>query len=156
MTKFRWAVVVTAVLTTGCAHISSKPNERVTIHAFDWIEGCWVTNSNSTQEVWSIGADDLVFGYNTLKKDGAVQFFEQMRLQNTNGIWEFAAYPRGIGPTIFTLESQSDMSATFVNSETDYPQKITYSRDGELLAAEISLANGSNPNRWAFAKCDKD
>ena len=137
----------------GCAHTASADKAD---HSFQWIEGCWVTESEETREVWSIGSAEYVFGYNTLTKDEKVRFFEQMRLENSADGWHFVAYPKGIGPTHFLETNRSEQSVAFLNTETDYPQKITYHREGDKLLAEISLADGSNPNRWVFTRCDKD
>jgi len=38
----------------------------------------------------------------------------------------------------------------FENRDHDYPQRIRYWREGEVLMAEISLADGSKPMRWRY------
>ena len=41
---------------------------------------------------------------------------------------------------------------TFTNPAHDYPQRISYRRDGEELVAEVSLLDGSEANRWRYRR----
>jgi hypothetical protein len=43
-------------------------------------------------------------------------------------------------------------SVTFVNSAHDYPQRVRYVVTDSGLDAEISLADGSKPNRWSYRR----
>ncbi|MEL6259148.1 MAG: DUF6265 family protein [Pseudomonadota bacterium] len=119
----------------------------------DWMAGCWETASGQTREVWTPGADNLMFGFNVVQKDGEVGFFEQLRIQHGEAGWTYYAYPRGGRPTAFDLAVHADQSAEFVNPDHDYPQRLAYVRDGAALDVEISLADGSEPRNWAYRAC---
>jgi hypothetical protein len=41
-------------------------------------------------------------------------------------------------------------SIEFANPRHDYPQRIRYWRQGQLLMAEISKIDGSDSQRWNF------
>ncbi len=119
----------------------------------DWLEGCWTTRSGETREVWARGADTLLFGYNVARKDDAVAFFEQLRLEKRDDGWAYFAYPRGNSPTRF---DEADAGAGWIevrNPAHDYPQRIKYARDGETLRAEISLIDGGDARVWDYKAC---
>ena len=138
----------------GCA--TQVENAQSAAHPFDWVEGCWMSASGVTKEVWAREGDKHLFGYSTLTKKGEVKFFEQLRLEDTDDGWQLSAYPRGIGPVHFKMTASTETSATFENFENDYPQRIEYRREGDGLAAEISLADRTKTSDWAFNRCDKD
>ena len=70
-----------------------------------------------------------------LKPDGKVSLFAQ---------------PKGAPPTEFTLSAASDDAIEFTNAANDYPQRIRYWRQGQLLMAEISKLDGSNAMQWRY------
>ena len=52
----------------------------------------------------------------------------------------------------FALAEHGAAHATFENAAHDYPQRITYARDGETLTATISLIDGSKAMRWTYKR----
>lgn len=123
------------------------------VEAFDWLTGCWETEIGQTREVWTREGPNLLFGHNVVRRDGAVVFFEQLRLEQREGGWVFSAYPRGVGPTEFTLAAPELSSARFENPYHDFPQVIAYERMGDRLTAQASGLEGSNPQQWDYAPC---
>ncbi|MEM0985819.1 MAG: DUF6265 family protein [Pseudomonadota bacterium] len=120
---------------------------------FAWLEGCWHTASEDTKEIWTRASDDLLFGFNTLTRDGEVVFFEQLHLRRTDGGWSLVAAPNGQAPVAFALSEEGDRSATFLNRAHDAPQRIQYVRSGSQLTATASLENGDRQIRWIFEPC---
>lgn len=119
-----------------------------------WIEGCWVTEDGSSTDHWTRGHESLIFGFNTLIYDQELTFFEQMWLQRVEGAWQFAAYPRGVGPTVFEMIEIGEAGFVVENAENDFPQRIEYQRAANTLTARISLLDGSNATEWAFQACE--
>ncbi|MEM9170081.1 MAG: DUF6265 family protein [Pseudomonadota bacterium] len=119
----------------------------------DWLVGCWETPSGGAREVWAKGGDGLYFGYAVQLRDGSVGFFEQLRIEKVETVWRYAAYPRGVGPTVFDGAAGPD-GFDVVNPAHDFPQRIRYARDGAALNAEISLASGEKPRRWRYRRCE--
>ena len=77
--------------------------------------------------------------------------FEFLRLEaGEDGVPVYWASPGGGAPVGFRLVEASAQSATFENRGHDYPQRIVYRRDGIILTATISAADGSNANSWTF------
>ncbi len=141
-------------LRSQSAHAADAPNPSMQL---DWLGGCWITPSGTAREVWTPAGDGLLFGFNTVSRDGTVGFFEQLRIEKTGTGWTFFAYPRGTGPTVFSASDQDAApgarTVTFRNEAHDDPQVIRYARDGDTLTVTISLANGDNPRRWTFNPC---
>ena len=80
-----------------------------------------------------------------------------MRISGDAGGFVFHAEPAGQAATDFQA-SPGDAVAqgiTFVNAAHDYPQRIRYWREGEMLMAEISLADGGKPMRWAYRRMSR-
>lgn len=64
----------------------------------------------------------------------------------------FVAAPGGTGWTLFAWSPSPETGVTFHNAANDYPQRVRYWREGELLKAEVSLADGTRPTRWTFRR----
>ncbi|HCE21186.1 MAG TPA: hypothetical protein DF282_01575, partial [Hyphomonas sp.] len=66
-------------------------------HPLAWITGCWISESGTSKEVWSIPEAGYVFGYAVTLGDGSVSFFEQMR-NKPGPLYVLNVYPAGGGP----------------------------------------------------------
>ena len=73
---------------------------------------------------------------------------------NDAGRLVFHAEPEGQKSADFhsTARDYAPPELEFVNTAHDYPQRIRYWREGALLIAEISLADGSKPQRWTYRR----
>lgn len=71
--------------------------------------------------------------------------FEFLRIESVErGVVDYVAQPSGRPPTRFRLTDNSATHADFANPAHDFPQRIRYAREGDVLTAEIS---GGNPVR---------
>ncbi len=118
-----------------------------------WMTGCWQTGGGETREVWTRGTDDIYFGFNVVERNGALAFFEQLRLEKRAGGWVYVASPRGGTGVPFALTEHEDTAAAFTNPSHDFPQKIAYRRDGDTLTARASLSSGEDAREWHFSPC---
>ena len=123
--------------------------------ALDWLVGCWRNESGDTTERWTAPAPGLLFGSSVTVAEGKVVFFEFMQIEPGDSGYVFSAYPRGIGPNPFPSEAVGEQRISFANAEHDYPQRITYWREGARLNATISAMDGSQPNSWSYQRCAK-
>lgn len=121
----------------------------------DWLVGKWCTepvNGRTTCESWQpMGADHVMRG-ETVTTSAKGERREPMRISSEAGKLVFHAKPPGQAPTDFAARHAASQSIEFVNAAHDYPQRIRYWREGELLMAEISLADGSKPMRWRYRR----
>lgn len=129
--------------------------EEADPNRLDWLTGCWQSEDGVTREIWSGSEDGYYFGYNVVLKDGHAVFFEQMRIDPAP-LPVFNAYPAGNGPFPFAATTLSEASITFVNPDHDFPQKIKYWREDDVLRATISKMDGSSPGAFRFTACAAD
>lgn len=126
-----------------------------------WMAGCWEMRDGEgwADECWMSPRGGIMLGASRSGKGNGIGSWEatQIMLESTDASdseaveMTFWASPNGVGRTPFTLAPSALPGVTFVNLENEYPQRIRYWRDGELLKAEISLADGSDAMRWTFS-----
>ncbi len=121
-----------------------------------WLSGCWGSEDGSAREVWSADEGGVLFGYGVQHDaDGQVSSFEQLRIEaDESGALAYIASPNGAAPTRFVSVLLTPNRARFTNAEHDYPQAIEYAREGDALAATISLIDGSNPVEYRWTRCE--
>jgi hypothetical protein len=123
--------------------------------ALGWLTGTWCTDpgdGEQTCETWS-GYDRKQEAHGvsvTHGRRGTTR--EVMTIMNDAGRLVFHAEPEGQKPADFfsTTRDHAPPALEFVNAAHDYPQRIRYWREGALLIAEISLADGGKPQRWTY------
>lgn len=101
-----------------------------------WMTGRW--SDGETVEVWSEMRDGNLMGYNRHFKGQKVTFFEHLRIDQTKNGTVYHACPLGRSWTAFQLTEATEEQAVFTNPGHDFPQKIHYHREGDLLLVTIS------------------
>jgi hypothetical protein len=145
---------LTSVLAAAIAAAAQSPSMPA------WLEGCWEQRSAErwTEECWSAPRGGMMIGYSRTGEGGVLTGWEVMQivLEETDDPaavkLAFWAAPSGQGRTMFAWTPSTQPGVSFFNMENDYPQRIRYWREGRELHAEISLADGSKPQRWRFAR----
>ena len=128
----------------------------------DWLIGCWLTQEENRyiEETWAksrlgpvyFGASVTAVGTGN-DHDREIRFFEQLRIDHTDGHWQLHAYPRGLGPTTFTASKLGTQQLVFTNLDNDFPQEISYRRMKDTLYATISQHDGSRATSWRYSQC---
>lgn len=125
----------------------------------EWLAGSWCTEADAegraTCETWTIEGGAMI-GVSESRAAGAPpQTLERMRISAEPGRLVFHADPAGQeGGDFHALGAQPAQTVRFENAAHDYPQVVRYWRVGELLKAEISLADGGKARRWTFRRKD--
>jgi hypothetical protein len=120
-----------------------------------WMSGRWEALSGETwtEEQWSAPRAGVMLGYSRTGAGGNMGEFEFIRLQaGPDGVPTYMPQPGGRAPVLFPLVASGPTSATFENRAHDYPQRISYRRNGNVMVATISLADGSRPISWTFRR----
>ena len=121
-----------------------------------FLAGCWEekrAEQSWTEECWTSARGGLMIGSGRDGKGDSVRHWEWMRIERgTDGSVTFYGSPKGAAPVPFKATSSDGKSITFVNAAHDYPQRVRYTMTGDGLDAEISLADGSKPNRWRYRR----
>jgi hypothetical protein len=130
--------------------VSAQPVERMA-----WLAGCWKGEFGEpgTVEHWLPPAGGVMLGMSRTIKQAKLIEYEFMQLrQLPDEVLAFVPQPSGRAPTIFRLLRLADAEAVFENPEHDFPQRITYSRQGESrLSASIEGARNGATRRIEFS-----
>lgn len=119
-----------------------------------WMAGCWIEKKGDrwTEECWTVPRAGMMMGSSRMGRGDKTISWENLRIVMDEGGMSYIASPGGREPTTFAWQAAKQSGVTFVNVAHDYPQRIRYWREGEMLMAEISLADGSRPMRWAYKR----
>ena len=118
-----------------------------------WLQGHWCqqTDEGLVEEYWMAPANGESVGLGRTLSGGKTASFEYMRIVRGEGGLQFIAQPGGAPPTAFaaTPGSTAAQRIAFENPEHDFPQRVSYWREGEALMAEIS-GPGADGNTMSF------
>ena len=118
-----------------------------------WMAGTWMTENGAiwADEMWTDPRDGMMLGIGRNGFGTKVESWEMTRIvRRADGAIVFIAQPKGAAATEFPLAVTSEQAIEFANPRHDYPQKIRYWREGQLLMAEISKMDGSDAMRWNY------
>lgn len=125
-----------------------------------FLAGCWEqrqADGRWTEECWTSARGGLMIGSGRDGKGDEVRHWEWMRIERgADGSLTFYGSPKGAAAVGFQVIEADATSITFVNASHDYPQRIRYAVSRTGLDAEVSLADGSNPNRWRYKRVAGD
>ena len=105
-----------------------------------WLAGCWEAEGGEpgSEEHWLAPAGGTLFGISRTVRGGQTVTHELMQVrERAPGDLVFIASPAGQATTTFTLVAHGQGSVTFENAEHDFPQRVIYRRDGDVLRARI-------------------
>ena len=121
-----------------------------------FLSGCWEQRTEAghwTEECWTDTRGDLMIGSGRVGNGDKVGHWEWMRIERgADGVLTFYGSPKGAPPVGFKAVESDGKSITFVNAAHDYPQRVRYVATDTGLDAEVSLADGANPNRWSYRR----
>lgn len=121
-----------------------------------WLSGAWVDrrpDGNWTEEYWTPPRGELMIGAGLSGRGNAVRHFEHMRIfKMPDGRLAFVGMPNGDPGVRFSLARQSADEIVFENPAHDYPQRVSYRRDGDRIIATVSLIDGSREQRWTYQR----
>ena len=82
-----------------------------------------------------------------------VGHWEWMRIERSaDGAVTFYGSPKGAPAVGFKAIDGDGKSITFINAAHDYPQRVRYVVTDTGLDAEVSLADGSKPEKWSYKR----
>ena len=122
---------------------TDKPtgSETAAIEQLRWMAGHWTYSSAGgvrVDEVWLPPAGGLMLGMNRYVPEGKHGLYENLRVETRpDGSTVFVGWPQGQPPTDFKLTSASASRVSFFNLAHDFPQGISYWRDGDELLARV-------------------
>jgi hypothetical protein len=121
---------------------------------FSWMAGSWLECRGGRQvaEIWLQARDGSLAGLNLTQVPNA-NGVEFARVARTDAGWAYLAQPDGAAPTPFVLSEFGPQRAVFLNAENDFPNRVIYWREGDVLKARIegTLDGRDAAQTWTFA-----
>lgn len=108
-----------------------------------WLAGTWtrlhMKADRTAHERWEKTGENTLAGWGVTLKEKDTLFVEKLQLVvKDNSIWYVADVSENKGPVWFRLTNITPDGFTCENPAHDFPQKITYQREGDKLLATIS------------------
>ena len=142
------AVVLVAVLQASTAQTTPD---------LSWLSGYWLScdGGREVSETWS---DDRagVLANTTLTIAASRASVETATITRDETGMTFHARPDGQAPADFALSDSGPMRVVFSNPGHDFPQRVIYSRTGELLSARIEgrISGRDRVIDWSYRKAE--
>jgi len=132
-------VAVFAVTTVGLTAQQS-------VEELSWMTGCWRQQSGTRviDETWSTPGGGALLGMSRTVAGGRMVAYEFMRIQDEGGL-TFTAKPSGQNEASFKVLKRGPREIVFENPAHDFPQRVIYRRDGDLLIGRIEGTQNGKP-----------
>lgn len=162
--------MILAMIAPAATALSAPTPVAQDVAALAWLSGDWEELKADgfhvmlwTVEHWGQPRGGVMLGTNlsgrridssfTNDVSDSARGYEFMRIaRGSDGAISFHASPQGAPAVAFRLVRSGLAEAVFENPRNDYPQRIAYRRDGNLLHATISMIDGSKPTSWTFRR----
>ncbi|MGB5019417.1 DUF6265 family protein [Sphingorhabdus sp.] len=119
----------------------------------DWMTGAWDKSDGAkwADEYWTPPRAGMMIGASRSGEGEMLEFWEHMRIERgPDGKLAFVAIAADQQPVRFGAVRAGQTEIIFENPDHDYPQRIRYWREGDILKAEISLLDGSKAVQFLF------
>ncbi len=118
--------------------LAPSGNAAAGVDALGWLAGCWEGEGGGgrNQECWMAPEGGMMLGVSRVLSERDTQF-EFLRLAPHGDRLALLASPGGKPAVAFLLVESVEGLAVFANPEHDFPQRITYRRDGDALTARV-------------------
>ena len=146
----RFAAVVALALTAPAALSAEEQAAQFP----DWMAGAWsnADGESWTEEFWTHPRGGIMIGASREGRGETLRTWESIRiLRKADGTLAYVPMPNGGASVEFAMVRQDARSIEFANPAHDFPQRIRYWREGDVLHAEIALLDGGRAIRWSYA-----
>jgi len=118
----------------AAAQLATTP---ATATDLNWVAGYWLScdNGREVAEYWSDARGGALFN-TTINLNGDRVSAERAAMAVVEGRLSFIYEPSGPG-VVFPLTSLDGQRAVFENPDNDFPQRVIYSRQGDVLTGRI-------------------
>ena len=132
---------------------------RVTLEELAWLAGTWAGQKDGvhSEELWTAAAGGMMLGLHRDVRPGSKAFFEFLRIEATPDGLAYIASPAGQPAKAFPLLGAGDRSVVFGDPQHDFPQRLTYRREGDRLhvRAEGQGRQGPRVLEWTWELRDR-
>lgn len=121
-----------------------------------WLSGHWVHEDKErsawTEESW-LSRGQMLVGVGLSGSGETTKSYEYMRIdKDKDGRLTFWGSPQGTTPVPFRMTSLSAAEVVFENPAHDFPTRISYRREDDVLIATVSGPGGANAQTWRYRR----
>jgi len=167
----QWLIVgAAAVLVVGgivgAAGVEASGEETPTkgVAALGWLAGDWTTQEGplTWDEHWLAPRGDAVFAVSRMvsSKDDTTRLCELTAIEQTaeGPVLRLRHFSRSLepwkseaaGPMTMKLAEQGERKIVFEAPERDFPKKLSYVREGDVLTARLEGEQNGKPSEHVF------
>ena len=120
-----------------------------------FLAGCWEQRQGDrwTEECWTAPRGGLMIGSGRNGTGERIDHWEYMRIERgADGVRPSTAPLRVRPPSPSRRPTSSARHITFANPATIIPQRVRYVATADGIDAEVSLADGTKPQRWRYRR----
>lgn len=134
-----------------------------TVADLAWLSGTWVTAQEGVylEETWSTPEADSLVGMFRWVQGGTTGMYELMSIEQEDAgpVFRLRHFNRGLSPweseaggiESFALVSSEGTTAVFEDPASEDVRRVTYARDGEVLAITLDRVEGE-PMAFSFKR----
>lgn len=128
-----------------------------TVADLSWMSGYWLSceDGQEVSETWSDPRGELMVGHGVTLARGRSSF-ELFRIAPHEGGVAYFAQPSGRPATVFAAAEVAPGRVDFVNPEHDFPQRVAYRLDGDVLTARIEgqIDGQARSMEWRYRRAE--
>jgi hypothetical protein len=156
----RVALVVScaAVLAAAAAVVAGEEKkEAAGVASMAWLAGEWTSDEGGTafDEHWLAPRGDSMFAVSRMVEGGKTGMIELSSIEDAaDGTWlRIRHYGRALepwkmdaaGPLAMKLVESGERKAVFEDAKREFPKRLVYSREGDVLTARLEGKQGGKP-----------
>lgn len=125
------------------------------VYNLGWMSGDWLSETKDgwTEESWTDARAEVMLGAGRSGRGDELRDWEFMRIaRGEHGFPVFWGSPKGGVAVAFPMVTEGARMVVFENRKHDYPQRIAYRREGKMLIATISAADGTRTVTWRYRR----
>ena len=152
------AALVALVLCTHTitARQATQPSSAKGLEQLAWMVGSWAVDDGGTyvEEHWTPARGNTMLAVARTTRGGRTVFYEFLRIELSGDTVTYYGAPKGRYPaTPFKMVEVSADKAVFENPQHDFPQRITYWREGaDGMGARVEGKDGKGAQSWTFKR----
>lgn len=143
MKKTALLILFLSLLIFACKNDNKQESKQMVLEKnYDWLLGKWERDNNDsikqTFEIWT-KTDATYNGHGFILEQKDTVWEELMTFKEKNGVWELSVKTPGQNDAV-TFKETSYTDSTFVveNIKHDFPKKIKYWKQNNILNAQVS------------------
>ena len=135
----RAGAVFAALMTLMTLMVTAAAGEPVGVERLAWLQGCWRIDAPEriVEEQWMAPRGGIMLGTSRTVRGGKLVAHEFVVLRERGDQIAYEVNPSGRATTVFLSTQIGPGSVVFENLQHDFPQRVTYERQGADLLAWI-------------------